>query len=585
MACAFGGFQIYQWVSGSGAPTPAPLQTTSVKRGNIVATVSTTGSVVSQHSSTLTFRSSGRVTEVNVYPGAAVTKGQVLAKIDPVDLQIQLDTAKASLRSAQIKLNTITDGGRSEDVASAESQVAQAEAKLASMTSGGRQEDIVSAQASLESAQAKLALADKPYTDSEIQAQEATVSQAQTSLKNVQNELLKLQQPDASEVRKAEIAVESARNSLNQTYINRDLTCSQRGKDSAECKAARAGSAASESSVKTAEENLRALKAGGTASEIAVAQASVQSAETQLASARIKLEEMKVGAKPEDLTQARAAVAQAEMALELKRSPYTASEVAQQAAAVTQAQQSLALKAKPYTARDLEAAEVTVDTAQAAVNQAQFNLENAVLTAPFDGMVSTVGYSVGTLSSSGGTVGAAAITLVDTNNLRLDVNVDEVDVAKLSIGQTASVTFDALSGTSVEAKVVAISPEATVSSGVVTYKASLTLDKAQGLMVGMSGTAKIITSQRNNVLLVPTKTIKTQGQNKLVELVVAAGKTETRPVRVGMADDQSTEVVSGLQEGDIVVVPGATTSTTTTQGGAGGLGGIMGTMGGGPPPR
>ena len=62
-----------------------------------------------------------------------------------------------------------------------------------------------------------------------------------------------------------------------------------------------------------------------------------------------------------------------------------------------------------------------------------------MLTAPFDGMVSTVGYSEGTLSSSGGTVGAAGIVLVDTKNLRLDVNVDETDVAKLLIGQDASV--------------------------------------------------------------------------------------------------------------------------------------------------
>ncbi len=571
---AFIGFQAYDRVTGASLPPPPPRQTAVVQRSNIAATVSATGSVVSQNSSQLTFRSSGRVIEVNVSPGSTVTKGQVLARLDPRDLQLQLDQARASLSSAQAKLDTIKDGARPEDIASARAQVSSAQAKLSDMISGGRPEDVASAQAAVDSAQAKLNLAMHPYTDAEIRAQESAVAQAQAALQKAQTDLYNLQHPDPTQVRNAEIELERSRNALNQVYINRDLTCGQKGKNSAECKAAHANAAASEASVKTAQSNLDNLKAGGKPQEIADAQAALQSAQAQLASAQQKLAEMQAGPKPEDLAQAQAALEQAKLQLALKSNPYTSQDIAQQQAAVVQAQQQLALKSEPYTARDLQTAQAAVDQAQASVSQAEMNLENSVLTAPFDGMVSTVGYSVGAMSSSGGTVGAPGITLIDTKNLRLDVNVDEVDVTKLAIGQQATVTFDALSGAQLSGQVTAISPAAQVNQGVVTYLASIVLAPGQsGYKVGMSGTASITVAQKNNVLVVPNRALRTVGRNRAVDVLdPATGKTETRNVRVGMANDQFTEIIEGLGEGEVVVIPSTTTAAPRT----GGVGGPVG---------
>ncbi|MCL4465436.1 MAG: HlyD family efflux transporter periplasmic adaptor subunit [Chloroflexi bacterium] len=518
------------------------------------------------------------MSEVDVTPGAAVKKGQVLAKIDPTDLQLALDQAKAGLASAQAKLDQMNAGPRPENVASAQAQLASAQARLAGMQSG-RPENIANAQAAVDSAQAKLDAVMNPFTDADIQAQEAAVAQAQSAVQTAQTNLYNLQHPDPATVQNARIQLESAKNSLNQQYINRDLTCGQKGKDSAECKAANAGAAAASSSVQTAQTNLNNLLAGPKPQDLAQSQAVVQSAQTQLASAQQKLAEMKAGPKPDDVAQAQAALTQAQQQLALQTNPSSPQDIAQQQAAVEQARQQLALQTNPSSPQDIAQQKAALVQVQASVNQAQINLDNAVLTAPFDGIVSTVGYSVGTLSSSGGTVGAPGIALVDTKNLRLDVNADETDVAKVAIGQPTTITFDALSGDTFTGKVTAISPSATVNQGVVTFLVSVVLDPGQSseMKAGMSGTANIVVAERNNVLLVPNRAVRTVGRNRVVDVLdPSTDKTTTKTVGVGMSNDTQTEITSGLNQGDVVVIP--TTTTTAPRVGGGGFGG----PGGGP---
>jgi HlyD family secretion protein len=580
---AYVGYQAYDRITGASAPPPARLQTAVVQRNNIAATVNATGSVVSQATSQLTFRAAGRVTEVNVLPGATVKKGQVLAKLETTELQIQLDQAKAGLASSQAKLDAMIAGARPENIANAQSTLASAQAKLESMQSG-RPENIANAQAGLESARARLDAAMNPFTAADIKAQETAVAQAQSSLQSAQTTLYNLQHPDPTTIQNNQIEVQRAKNSLNQTYINRDLTCGQRGKDTAECKAAHAGAAAAEASVQTAISNLNNTLAGGKPQEITQAQASVTSAQSQLASAQQKLSEMKAGAKPDDITQAQAAVDQAQQQLALQAKPSTPQDIAQQQAAISQAEQQLALQMTPYTAQDIAQQQASVSQAQASVKLAQFNLDNAVLTVPFDGMVSTVGYSAGSMSSSGGTVGAAGIALVDTNNVRLDVNVDETDVPKLVIGQTATITFDALPGVQFQGAVTAISPSAQVNSGVVTFPASVALNPGQnGYKVGMSGTASIVVTQRNNVLTVPNRAVRTVGRTRQVDVMEPGSeKPVSKTVTIGMSNDTSTEINSGLSEGEVVVIQ--TTSTTAPRVGGVGLPGAgPGGPGGGIP--
>lgn len=107
------------------------------------------------------------------------------------------------------------------------------------------------------------------------------------------------------------------------------------------------------------------------------------------------------------------------------------------------------------------------------------------------------------------------------------------------------------------------------------YLVSITMDDAQSVLPGMTAAAEITTVTKENVLLVPVRAITRQGQNRVVK-VLTPGGTETRAVRVGTSNDQSAEIVSGVQEGDEVILPTTTARAAVPGAGAG--------IGGGPPP-
>ena len=89
----------------------------------------------------------------------------------------------------------------------------------------------------------------------------------------------------------------------------------------------------------------------------------------------------------------------------------------------------------------------------------------------------------------------------------------------------------------------------------------------------MTATAAVVADSRQDVVLAPNRAIKTQGQNKTVQVLTAAGATETRQVTVGLSNDQNTEILSGLQAGDKVLITGTTTAAVSATG-PGGVSGV-----------
>jgi RND family efflux transporter MFP subunit len=242
-------------------------------------------------------------------------------------------------------------------------------------------------------------------------------------------------------------------------------------------------------------------------------------------------------------------------------------------ATYTNAQVSLE-QAQKNLASKLALAQATLDNAKLAVEQAQRNLENAKLVAPYDGVVSAVNYGVGDRASG------TAVTIVNLSLLQVKVTVAEVDVAKIKLGQTATMTLDALMGKTYNAKVIAISPVGTITQGVVNYTVTLEITNSDGsIKPGMTANLTIEVERRDNVLLIPTRAVTTKGTQKIVT-VQSKGQPVTKVVTVGLSNDTSVEIMDGLQEGDVVVINQSKTATTT---GGGGMG-IPGIGGGGPPP-
>lgn len=175
---------------------------------------------------------------------------------------------------------------------------------------------------------------------------------------------------------------------------------------------------------------------------------------------------------------------------------------------------------------------------------------------------SSSGASSSNASSAGG---GGFITLADTGKLQVKGNFTESDVAKVKKGQQATVTFDAMQGSHATGKVTGIDQTSTTSNNVVQYGVTVSLtDPPAGLRIGATATVQVITASAQNVLYVPTAAVRTAGGQSTVT-VLSGGKQVPRRVQIGVQGDQGTEITSGLNEGDQVVI-------ASTSGGTGGGG-------------
>jgi len=265
---------------------------------------------------------------------------------------------------------------------------------------------------------------------------------------------------------------------------------------------------------------------------------------------------------------------------------------------------------------------------QTAIQTAQQNLNDATLTAPMSGTVLALNNQVGDSvsaaggggssssaasssassssgsggggsgsaggsggsggggSSSGSGGGSAFLSLGNLASMQVLAPFAEAVAAKVKAGQTASITFDAIQNLTLPAHVIAVAESATTVSNVVNYNVTLALDNLDSrLKAGMTANASVIVSQASNVLTVPNSAIAHVGTASFVTVLSSNGKTRTRiPVQTGTVGDSSTEVTSGLVQGEKVVLPQLTTSTTTGTTGAGvgrfGGGGVLGGGGG-----
>lgn len=511
------GYQVFRSTS-SPAQVTAQATPVTVTRGTITATINAAGSVVSTKQAKLTFGASGTIKDILVNVGDTVKAGQPMAKLDTTNLEIALAQAQSNLNIAQLQLQQLKTGATPEERAAAQSAYDSALAKYNQIASGPTQADIRAAEQSVASAQANLL-------------------QAQSNLATLQAK------PNPDDVKQAEIALEQAKDSLYSTQINRDATCG-RG-PGYQCDAANAQVMASEMSVQQAQLKLNIAKKPASPDEIAAAQKTLESAQAALDTAQAKLAQLKAGPSPADLSSAKSTL--------------------------DTAKANLIAKTNGPSPEDVALAEEKVKQAQASLQQAQLNLNNATISAPFDGVVASIGANVGEQIGSG----TAMFTLIDPHAVRVDVTVAETDITKISIGKPASISFDALPNQSFQGTVIAISPTATVQQGVVNYLVSISFDPGNSnLPAGLTASANIITDQKDNVLLVPNRAIRLSGRNRVVDLLVN-GKEETRQVQIGMSNDQFTEITAGLNEGDQVLIRTTTSTSTPRIGGMPGMGGSV----------
>ena len=231
----------------------------------------------------------------------------------------------------------------------------------------------------------------------------------------------------------------------------------------------------------------------------------------------------------------------------------TAAQVAQAEASLASAEASLDRLVRGATGAQIAIAESQLAQARTNLARAERNLANAALTAPYAGVITAVNVSIGEQTSG------VVVELVDPDSLELVLDVDEVDIRNIILGQEAEISLEAFPDSMIDAEVVSIAPRNTAvqGSGLVTYNVYLALEATDlPVRVGMTANASLITAQRSDVLLVPNRAITPDRTAGKYFVTLANG--EVVEVSIGLRDDENTQITSGLTEGDELLITSGT---------------------------
>ena len=297
------------------------------------------------------------------------------------------------------------------------------------------------------------------------------------------------------------------------------------------------------------------VEAGPSQEDITVAKADMEKARIALEKAQADYDKISwqtgLGATVEASTLQQASVdyerARAQYELTVDRP--TDSELKQAEAQIAQARATLAALEEQPTPEELAIARAQVTQARSTLTQAQLDLEEATLVAPFAGTVADVNIEVGQIVNSGTPV----MVLTDPTSYYVDLYIDETEIGKVRVGQPVVITPDAFPNEEIEGEVTAIKSIGTVSGGIVTYEVRVEIAPAEvPIRPDMTASATVVVEEKENVVLIPNRAIRREGDVEYVEVLVG---TEVRRVAIatGASNEAVTEVTAGLEEGDAVV--------------------------------
>jgi HlyD family secretion protein len=420
---------------------------TTVITQDLSVTVSATGIIAPERQVPLLFELTGTVLEVLVSEGDRVTAGQLLARLDTVDLEASVRDAQLAVDGQQTNLTALTAPARDVDIAAAEAA-------------------LVAAQASANSA-----------FQSGPTAQQLEIARLQSEL--AANQLWQQQLQAGPELDLPNVPIPGANDGVLLANGQRRLQLNQAGYNS-----------------QIAQQNyLNALNQGPNIGALA-------SANAQILQAQINLDRLRNGPNTEDLRRA----------------------------------------------------ELDLQTAQLALQQAQLTSSRAQLLAPFDGVVAQNNLVVGEQPPA-----SFSILLIDNDQYYIDVSIDETDVLKIQLGQTAQIFLDALPNAQVTGTITRVSVTPVIIGQLVTYAVRVTIDPTEvPIRVGMNATARIIVSELNNVLTLENRFIRIDRTTQQAFVTVARedGTFEEIPVTLGLRNDTTSQILSGLDDGQrVVLVP------------------------------
>ncbi len=477
----------------------------TVARRTVAATVTGSGNLEPQAQTNLSFKVAGQLTQVFVHVGDHVASGQSLAAIDSTVEQNAVDQAQANLATAQANL-------QSAQTPLTQNQITQL------------QDAVTTAQQSYNDTVTQVNL-----TNSQDQAQ-VTADQNQLAADQQSLTFNATYQTDLQNLSTDKATLQAA-----LTTFNDDATCKgvAYSSYSAQCLSEFNAVATAQTAVNTDQLAVNSLAASVNADQ---AKLNTDTAKQQTDQANGQ----------RSINQAAASLSNAQDQLKTQT------------------------ESKP---NQVASAQAQLASAQAALQTAQQNLTNTTLVAPMSGVVDSINGVVGEsvapgggttaeapgsqapLPSSGSAGSSAFMVLSNLDAMEVVIPFAESDASRIAFDQPVQVTFDAVPNLTISGHVVAVASAATISSGVVNYYATVTLNQTNpALKEGMTANATVTVSQASNALTVPNLAVGHSGGQAYVTVYSAGQQVQTQIV-TGVVGDQYTEVTGGLNEGEQIVLP------------------------------
>lgn len=464
-------------------------------RGDLSASTTASGHLESSQVANLSANSPGLVDSVYVKVGDSVQSGDALVQLNTDALVLQVERAQQNLALREANLELLQSGATAEEIASAEAAVQSAQINLDDLLAGPSEQDIAESEANIRAQQANVASASASYNSTLESIGPSIIASAEGDLINAQ-----MAYDQAKRLNEA-FPIGSTHDALEDAAQN--LTIAQTALDE--------------------------VLAGPN-------QGNVNSAASSVSAARANLEQIQANHES------------------LLASP-TAAQIASAEATLAQARANLASLTGTASAEDISIAELEIEQAHLALLDAEELLAKSTITAPFDGLITVVYVAEGEYASGD-------IAEITSDELKVALNVDEIDIGLLTPGQIAVINLETWPEIEIDGVIDSIAPSANNSAnGVVTYDVQISIEETElPVLVGMTANARLITSRNENVLIVPNAAITANREDGtyFVDLVVGEenGQPSTQEVEVlvGSKDSTFTQIISGLSEGDEVLI-------------------------------
>lgn len=533
-----------QMEAANAALEPGDVVTTFV--GSLSSGASASGRLEPRLQAQVALASAGRVSEVAVQAGDRVRAGDVLVQLETDDLERAVRQAENDLSIQETNLAELLKPPDVEDVAARRAAIEDAQATLDDLLAGPSKEERTQAEAALVSAQVTLDDLLAGADPQEVALARANLASSQANLEaaRVRNAALDDQILGAqNDIHNAQLAIDRASDAYDQLVWNdwkAGVSWAPYSPQGVALEKAKIG-------YEGAVANLRLT-------ELDVNDSGLRGAEAQVAQAKASLATL-TEHKTVLIANAEAQVARAQKNLALLLDERTV-QILGARAQLAQAQANLAKLVDGASDEQVAMTRAQVELARISLDDAQASLDDATLVAPFDGLVTDVYVSIGEQASG------PALELVHTDSMQVVLDVDEVDIGGIENDQLTVVNLEAWSGVELEGRVASVAPQASGQAGIVSYEVRVDVDwhaasaaDSIPLLTGMTADADLITAEREDVLLVPNRAIVADRQAGTYHVYRLIGEEQEKvEVTIGLRDSAHTEVVSGLREGDRLVI-------------------------------